>query len=196
MLTWRGLGLVLVVCLGSWGCEPPKAIVSSAAPGTTPIRKLPASEKEPAEALGEQAKATPTKAGQTGAPAPDPTIVPAPPTAKGETKTTPSGVKYETLVEGTGAEAKPGQTVTLHYTGTFEDGKKFDSSRDAGKAPMTFTIGRREVIRGWEEGVPGMKVGERRKLTIPASAGYGVDGKGPIPPNATLLFDVELLEIK
>jgi FKBP-type peptidyl-prolyl cis-trans isomerase len=83
----------------------------------------------------------------------------------------------------------------MHYTGTLEDGTKFDSSRDRGE-PFAFTLNKAEVIRGWDEGIPGMKVGERRKLTIPASAGYGESGQGTIPPNATLIFDVELLGIE
>lgn len=195
MLTWRGLSLVGAgaVCLFSWGCEPPSAIVNSSAPGTPRVRKLPDSEKNPPEALGEQAKATPTKKGEPVHV--DENLKPAPPTAKGETKTTFSGVKYETLTEGNGDEAKPGQTVTVHYTGTFEDGKKFDSSRDRGQ-PFPFTIGGHGVIRGWEEGVAGMKVGERRKLTIPAEAAYGATGKGDIPPNTTLVFDIELLKVE
>ena len=103
---------------------------------------------------------------------------PALPTAKGETKTTPSGVKYETLKEGTGPEAKAGQKIRIHYTGTLENGKMFDSSRDRGQ-PFPITIGTGQVIKGWDEAVPGMKVGERRRLTIPSQAAYGVQGQPP-----------------
>jgi FKBP-type peptidyl-prolyl cis-trans isomerase len=197
MLTWRWFTLGLVVCLAAWGCEAPTAIVSSAPPGTNLPRKLPDSEKTPAEALGEQVSTSRpgSNTSKTEATKVDASVVPAPPTSKGETKTTPAGVKYETLKEGTGAEAKPGQTVSVHYTGTLEDGKKFDSSRDRGE-PFGFTIGVSQVIRGWHEGVPGMKVGERRKLTIPASAGYGATSQGSIPPNSTLIFDIELLGVK
>lgn len=102
---------------------------------------------------------------------------------------------YETLKEGTGAEAKSGQTVLVHYTGTLENGNKFDSSRDSG-TPFSFTLGQQNVIKGWDEGIPGMKIGERRKLTIPASAGYGSQAQRSIPANSTLIFDVELLGIK
>jgi peptidylprolyl isomerase len=110
--------------------------------------------------------------------------------------TTASGLQYEDSVVGEGESPKPGQQVTVHYTGTLTDGKKFDSSRDRNQ-PFQFTIGVGQVIKGWDEGVMSMKVGGRRKLTIPASLGYGARGAGGvIPPNATLLFDVELLGVK
>jgi FKBP-type peptidyl-prolyl cis-trans isomerase FkpA len=108
---------------------------------------------------------------------------------------TKSGLKYEDLKEGTGAEAKKGDTVEVHYTGRLKDGKKFDSSKDRGK-PFSFPLGAGRVIKGWDEGVQGMKVGGTRKLTIPAALGYGSRGAGgAIPPNATLLFEVELLKV-
>jgi len=105
------------------------------------------------------------------------------------------GMKIETLKEGAGAEAKNGDTVTVHYTGTLENGTKFDSSLDSG-TPFSFTLGTGEVIQGWDLGVLGMKVGGKRKLTIPSKLGYGSQGAGGvIPPNATLIFEVELLGI-
>ncbi len=109
--------------------------------------------------------------------------------------TTDSGLKYEVIAEGNGAEPKPGDRVFVHYVGTLEDGTKFDSSRDRGR-PFDFTIGQGQVIKGWDEGVGMMKVGDRRKLIIPPELGYGARGAGGvIPPNATLIFDVELLRI-
>ncbi|MCW6035706.1 FKBP-type peptidyl-prolyl cis-trans isomerase [Spirulina subsalsa FACHB-351] len=109
--------------------------------------------------------------------------------------TTDSGLQYEEIVEGTGASPQKGQTVVVHYTGTLENGQKFDSSRDRGQ-PFSFKIGVGQVIKGWDEGVGTMKVGGQRKLIIPPELGYGARGAGGvIPPNATLLFDVELLKI-
>lgn len=109
--------------------------------------------------------------------------------------TTDSGLKYVELEEGTGATPKTGQTVVVHYTGTLEDGTKFDSSRDRGQ-PFQFRIGVGQVIKGWDEGVGSMKVGGRRQLVIPPDLGYGARGAGGvIPPNATLIFDVELIRI-
>jgi FKBP-type peptidyl-prolyl cis-trans isomerase len=100
------------------------------------------------------------------------------------------------LKEGTGQEAKAGDRVTVHYTGWLTDGTKFDSSVDRGQ-PFAFTLGAMQVIQGWEQGVLGMKTGEKRKLTIPPELGYGSTGTpgGPIPPDATLIFEVELLKI-
>jgi FKBP-type peptidyl-prolyl cis-trans isomerase len=112
-----------------------------------------------------------------------------------KTVTTPSGLKYTVLKAGKGAIAKPGQKVFVHYTGTLTNGKKFDSSRDRGE-PFSFSLGQGQVIAGWDEALSTMKVGERRKLTIPPKLGYGAAGAGGvIPPNATLIFDVELLKI-
>ena len=110
--------------------------------------------------------------------------------------TTSSGLKYTELKVGSGAIPKTGQIVSVHYTGTLEDGTKFDSSRDRG-VPFEFPLGTGQVIKGWDEGISTMKVGGRRKLIIPPELGYGARGAGNvIPPNATLIFDVELLGIK
>jgi len=109
--------------------------------------------------------------------------------------TTPSGLKYTDLVIGTGSEATTGQTVKVHYTGWLTDGKKFDSSLDSGR-PFAFPLGDGRVIKGWDEGVPGMKVGGTRRLIIPPQLGYGARGAGGvIPPNAELVFEVQLLGI-
>jgi peptidylprolyl isomerase len=133
-------------------------------------------------------------AGAASAATPVPT---APHSAKlGPKMTTPSGLEYQDEVVGTGAQPAKGQHVTVHYTGTLQDGTKFDSSRDRNE-PFTFTIGEGEVIKGWDEGVMSMHVGGRRKLTIPPQLAYGSRGAGGvIPPNATILFDVELLGVK
>ena len=117
-----------------------------------------------------------------------------------EIVTTPSGLRYQDLATGGGAEAKAGQQVSVHYTGwldqTGEKGPKFDSSLDRGK-PFQFPLGAGRVIRGWDEGVAGMKVGGKRTLLIPAALGYGSRGAGrAIPPNADLIFDVELLGVQ
>jgi peptidylprolyl isomerase len=112
-----------------------------------------------------------------------------------ETMTTASGLKYIKLVEGTGEQPQRGQTVEVHYTGTLEDGSKFDSSRDRGR-PFSFKVGVGQVIKGWDEGLSMMHVGDRWQLIIPPELGYGSRGAGGvIPPNSTLIFDVELLGI-
>ena len=108
---------------------------------------------------------------------------------------TTSGLQIEKLAEGTGATPKTGDRVTVHYTGWLTDGSKFDSSVDRGQ-PFVFTIGRGQVIGGWDQGVATMKVGDKVRLTIPPELGYGARGAGGvIPPNATLIFEVELLGV-
>ena len=110
--------------------------------------------------------------------------------------TTPNGLTYQDVTEGAGAEAKKGDQVSVHYTGWLMDGTKFDSSKDR-NAPFEFRLGGGQVIKGWDEGVAGMKIGGTRKLTIPPSLGYGARGAGGvIPPNATLVFEVELLGVE
>jgi FKBP-type peptidyl-prolyl cis-trans isomerase len=109
---------------------------------------------------------------------------------------TASGLKYVDQMVGSGELAVTGKAVTVHYTGWLENGKKFDSSVDRGQ-PFSFPLGAGRVIKGWDEGLAGMKVGGKRKLTIPAHLGYGTRGAGGvIPPNATLIFDVELLGVR
>lgn len=113
----------------------------------------------------------------------------------GKEVTTSSRLQYIDLTVGTGPTAQAGQTVTVHYTGWLENGKKFDSSVDRGQ-PFSFPLGAGRVIKGWDEGVQGMKVGGKRKLIIPSNLGYGARGAGGvIPPNATLIFEVQLLGV-
>lgn len=126
----------------------------------------------------------------TAAPAPAPVVL-----DQGSATTTASGLIIEELAVGSGTVAAAGNRVSVHYTGWLTDGTKFDSSKDRGD-PFDFPLGARHVIAGWDEGVQGMKVGGKRKLTIPSQLGYGARGAGGvIPPNATLVFEVELLEI-
>jgi FKBP-type peptidyl-prolyl cis-trans isomerase FkpA len=109
---------------------------------------------------------------------------------------TASGLRYVDLLVGDGALAEDGMTVAVHYTGWLSDGTKFDSSRDRGERPFTFQLGAGQVIRGWDDGVKGMRVGGKRKLTIPPDLGYGERGAGGvIPPNATLVFEVEFVGV-
>lgn len=116
--------------------------------------------------------------------------------AEGDFETTSTGLKYHDLSVGSGPSPTKGQKVTVHYTGWLTNGKSFDSSRKKDK-PFTFEIGKRKVIRGWDEGVLSMKVGGTRQLRVPATLGYGAVGSPPvIPKNATLIFEIELLTIK
>jgi len=119
-----------------------------------------------------------------------------PSSAKTTEVTMPDGLKFTDDLVGTGTEAQKGKTVSVHYTGWLTDGTKFDSSRDR-NTPFSFPLGQGQVIKGWDEGVAGMKVGGKRTLTIPPELGYGARGAGGvIPPNATLKFEVELLDVK
>ncbi|MFL6203404.1 MAG: FKBP-type peptidyl-prolyl cis-trans isomerase [Thermoanaerobaculia bacterium] len=126
---------------------------------------------------------------QTSAAGPDTFAMPA------NLQTTPSGLQYAIDQPGTGPKPQAHQTVTVHYTGWLTDGTKFDSSRDRGE-PFAFEIGQGSVIPGWDEGVADMRVGEKRTLVIPPALGYGEQGSGAIPPNATLVFKVELLGVE
>lgn len=130
------------------------------------------------------------------APAPQPVgSIPPVPAGAQTPVTTATGLVYQDFVVGTGAMPTPGRTVTVHYTGWLTNGTKFDSSRDRG-VPYQFAIGQGRVVAGWDEGIMSMKAGGQRRLTVPASLGYGAAGRGGvIPPNATMIFDVELLAV-
>jgi peptidylprolyl isomerase len=158
----------------------------------TSLTEPPTEDKIVSDPAAAQAKAgaapsaKPANAAPTPTPAPTPTAPAAP----------EKPLQKIDVVVGKGQEAKSGDNVSVHYTGTLENGEKFDSSKDRNQ-PFQFKLGQGRVIQGWDQGVPGMKVGGKRKLVIPPSLGYGARGAGPkIPPNSVLLFEVELLEIK
>ncbi len=169
-------------------CDSP-AMTRTLPPGVEPVRQV--REGEEAEALGEM----PAEAAKDATKKVNLVINPAPPTEPGKSAEMLNGLKYETLKPGSGPEVKAGQKAKVHYVGTLADGSVFDSSRSRGE-PLTFTIGAGDVIEGWERGIAGMHIGELRKLTIPPSMAYKDQGKGPIPPHSTLVFEVELLGIQ
>ncbi len=154
------------------------------------------SQKNPLENSQTASSTTPTS---TQTPVPYPTLSPPEPrqnsSQSGNMVTMPDGLKIQDISLGTGKEAKSGDTVAVNYLGTLENGTKFDSSYDRNQ-PFITQIGVGAVIKGWDEGIPGMKVGGKRKLIIPSELGYGAQGAGPIPPNSTLIFEVELISIK
>ncbi len=184
---------VLPAGLMGWllfGCDAPPDIVQIAPPGVPVPRQAP--DEEPAQAQGEMA----APALQSSAAQPTKVVeyTKAPPTAKGQTKTTPGGVKYETLKEGTGREFKAGQTAQFLYEERLEDGKVLDDRTKRGHHPENLTLSEKPI--GWREALPGMRVGEVRKLTVPPALAYGEKGKPPeIPPNATIIYEVELVRI-
>jgi FKBP-type peptidyl-prolyl cis-trans isomerase len=174
------------------GCDDPGPIVPIAPPGANIPRISP--DEKPAEAQGEAVLDTEGIPASVAAAA---AHKPAPPTAIGETKTTEKGVKYETTQEGTGPELKRGQRATFHYVGRLQkDNSIFEESRRPPRPLTTRMGGNPPLIEGWEDALPGMRVGEIRKLTIPPELAYGEKGKSPyVPPNATLIFEIELLSI-
>jgi FKBP-type peptidyl-prolyl cis-trans isomerase len=189
--SWAVMGFLMV--LG--GCDGPPEIINAMPPGALP--PAPAAEKDPMK--GPQALGETVVRRKQGQKTVETAAIPlAEATAKGEVKETASKVKYETLQAGKGMLAKSGSKVKVLYKGTLENGEVFDSTHKEGKdVPFEFTPGVSGVIKGWHEGIVGMRVGERRKLTIPPEAAYGADGSPPkIGPNATLTFEVELLSVE
>src|SRR5262245_5871367 len=165
-------GLVAVISLAAFGCNQSKTATSDTASSSS-ATTTPSTSSAPAATTS----STPGEA------------------TTGPEVTLSGGLKYVDIKVGDGAVAESGQPVSVHYTGWLVDGTKFDSSVDRGQ-PFKFTLGAGNVIRGWDEGVKGMRVGGKRKLTIPPDMGYGANGYPPvIPPNATLVFDVELLGV-
>jgi FKBP-type peptidyl-prolyl cis-trans isomerase len=185
---WGWLGAILGGAAMA-GCDP-GPIIPVTPPGAVIPKESP--DPEPAQAVGEMA-----------APALNDAVVktktveytPALPTKIGEKKTTAHGIVYETLREGSGPELKMGQTFRAHYEGKLANGEVFDTTRKR-KQPMVVSLSGTEQIKGWSECLPGMRVGEIRRMTVPPEMGYGKEGRPPeIPPNATLIFEVELIDI-
>lgn len=180
---------LVAVGLATWGCGPPE-VTQALPPGAVARQEIP--EDQQAQALGEQQAMGAIQ--QPTGPVAEVKGLPASPT--GKALTTESGLKYETITPGSGDEIRPGQTAVVHYVGTLTNGTEFDSSRNRGQ-PFKFKVGIDQVIKGWHLGVAGMKKGETRRLTIPPDLAYGPGGSPPvIPPNATLVFDIELLGIE
>ncbi len=165
------------------------------APAEEPAEGAPAEESAEESPAEESAEEAPAEEPAEEAPAEEEAGDAEAPGEPGNTVTTASGLQYIDLAEGEGDAAEAGRPVSVHYTGWLTDGTKFDSSVDRNQS-FQFNLGAGQVIAGWDEGVSGMKVGGKRKLTIPPELGYGAAGAGGvIPPGATLVFDVELLEI-
>ncbi len=187
--------LLAVAALTTAGCNKEQESTTTEVVTEAPVAGTEGDTTVAAEVDATAPVETPAEALPPAADAATPAAPAAPAAATGAEVTLPGGTKYIDTEVGTGKEAVRGSTVDVHYTGTLTDGKKFDSSLDSGQ-PFTLTIGKTQVIEGWTQGLVGMKVGGHRSLTIPAEQGYGADGMGPIPANATLLFDIELLDVK
>jgi FKBP-type peptidyl-prolyl cis-trans isomerase len=178
------------------GCSKTDETPTDWAPPAPKSETLPPEQPESAPAESETESAAAESAAEEGAESTT-EVSEGDEAAEGETITTDSGLQYIIQKKGDGAEAVPGKKVLVHYTGTLKDtGEKFDSSLDRG-TPIDFVLGAGMVIPGWDEGIAGMKVGERRKLIIPSKLGYGASGSPPvIPPNADLVFETELVDVK
>jgi peptidylprolyl isomerase len=190
---WVVLGLATVLAAGGCAHKKETSMADQAAKDKQPAAAAPA-EQAASRAPATQAAPKAQAAAETPA-APKSPAAPTPTTAD-QVKTTPSGLQYVDLVEGTGPSPTAGQTMVVHYTGWLTNGTKFDSSVDRGM-PFQFPLGQHAVIAGWDEGVAGMKAGGKRQLIIPYALAYGEQGRPPtIPPKAVLIFEVELLGIR
>lgn len=189
-MSWAVRFSVIMLVLGLCGCNETPGTTSSTSAGGTEATSATGTSGGTQATGGTEATsetAAPTEAAKTSAPGWSTEGAPAP-------VTLPDGLKYQDIAVGDGALAESGSTVSVNYTGWLANGTQFDSS--VGRGPFSFRLGAGQVIKGWDEGVKGMRVGGKRKLTIPSDLGYGERGIGPIPPNSTLLFDVELLDVK
>lgn len=185
------LGALGMLSLSLAGCDPDQIhVVPVAPPGANIPRKAPEGD-DVAQAQGESVTAS-TRSTDRGAAAPT-----APPTPEGQSITLEGGLIYQTVKAGTGEELKSGRVGVINYEGTLDDGTVFDTTKKRGK-PVEFAFGTGRLIKGWETAVPGMKVGEIRKLTVPPTLGYKDEDKSDqgIPPNSTLHFEIELVGVK
>ena len=183
MRNWMLVGLLATALTAGCAGESPSTSESSAPPVSS---SPPAASTESTETVKETPSPEKSESGSGEGPAK---------VSESDYKSLPGGLKYAVLKPGSGKEAGHAE-VAVHYTGWLKDGTKFDSSRDRGE-PIRFALGHGAVIPGWDQGIKGMKVGEQRQLVIPPALGYGEEGTpgGPIPPNATLIFDVELVDV-
>lgn len=200
----HSIGFLILAGMASAGCGDPPPMVAMTPPGFGPNILPKEAEEATAQALGEGIH---NRSGATGddvvaseerSDDSTSTLDPREPTTPGELRETETGLKYETITPGDGDVARYGDQVVVHYTGNLdangEKGAQFDSSR--GRGPASFTLARKRLIDGWIEGVPGMRVGEVRKLIVPPELGYGAAGTNGIPPNSTLIFEIELLKVE